>query len=171
MTILAYPDLLLEGGKCLSGQPTVLCFPAQKCPLCDGRLTASAQRGQNNITLLTTTGPKEAQLVGWGLLAAACAINEDIYRTTFRSSRNDNVFKGCGMTARQPENNYFRGCGKVRGSKNKYFRETEGLTRGLLALGKCADVITATTVRIASLEIEWKSGSNTFLVIGPETIK
>eukprot|EP00967_Tisochrysis_lutea_P054476 scaffold68128_cov20-Tisochrysis_lutea.AAC.1 len=74
MTILAYPDLLLEGGKCLSGQPTVLCFPAQKCPLCDGRLTASAQRGQNNITLLTTTGPKEAQLVGWGLLAAACAV-------------------------------------------------------------------------------------------------
>eukprot|EP00983_Pelagomonas_calceolata_P119381 1160601-Pelagomonas_calceolata.AAC.1 len=38
------------------------------------------------------------------------------YRTDNTSSRRNNVFKGCGMTANSRKNNYFWGCGKARNS-------------------------------------------------------
>eukprot|EP00983_Pelagomonas_calceolata_P069613 1150435-Pelagomonas_calceolata.AAC.4 len=50
-------------------------------------------------------------------------ISINYYRTTFRSSRKNDVFEGCGMSAGRPENNYFRGCGKVWESENKFIRK------------------------------------------------
>jgi len=54
---------LLRAGKFLLEQPVELSYSSQMCPLCSGRLVSNLQHVNNNITLLTTSGPKNARLV------------------------------------------------------------------------------------------------------------
>eukprot|EP00983_Pelagomonas_calceolata_P112524 1159890-Pelagomonas_calceolata.AAC.5 len=87
---------------------------AQRPPLC-GACAASFERQQPVLaappSLMSSKLDVTGHCPGYVSPKLAC-----MYRTDNISSRKNDVFEGCGMTADSRKNNYFGGCGKVRDS-------------------------------------------------------